>query len=264
MVLVSFHPLNISTEGAAAQEYNIEYKNVPRGDLGRIDQSTLITLKVLALIYVTSTSFTFVHSASKMIRTLAHQNETVSETSTSDTKNLLDFNLIKSANKRTVSKCLPFKELVLEKIDMEDECLIKYIRKLKLFRPSRLLYNFTNVRKNVQQSVSTEIGPVQSIIQNNGAPWIEALIATEILVPKEGQRHFLEYRAFDGLTFSATLHLERFLKWTGVLIEPDDKLYSEMESVHRKSYGVHACISPNKHPCKAFIKPLLNSIPKGA
>ncbi|KAK2701311.1 uncharacterized protein LOC136043710 [Artemia franciscana] len=167
-------------------------------------------------------------------------------------------------NKRTISKCLPFKELVLEKISMENECLIKYIRNLKLFLPSRLPYNFTNVRTNAQRSVSPKISPVQSIIQNKGAPWIEALIATEILVPKEGQRNFLEYRAFDGLTFSATLHLERFLQWTGVLIEPDDQLYSDMESVNRKSYGIHACISPNEHPCNAFIKPLLNSIPKVA
>ncbi|KAK2702288.1 hypothetical protein QYM36_019100, partial [Artemia franciscana] len=85
-----------------------------------------------------------------------------------------------------------------------------------------------------------------------------------IFPPQEGQRIFLEYRAFDGLTFSATLHLERFLQWTGVLMEPDDKLYGDMESVHRNCYGVHACISPNEHPCNAFVKPLLKSIPKGA
>ncbi|KAK2708587.1 hypothetical protein QYM36_014253, partial [Artemia franciscana] len=69
-----------------------------------------------------------------------------------------------------------------------------------------------------------------------------------------GQRTFLECGALDGEIFSATLHLERFLNWTGVLIEADDKFYADMKLVHRKAYIVHACISIEEHPTiESFI-----------
>ncbi|XP_065584776.1 uncharacterized protein LOC136043788 isoform X2 [Artemia franciscana] len=65
---------------------------------------------------------------------------------------------------------------------------------------------------------------------------------------KRGQRTFLECGALDGVKHSRTLHMERFLNWTGVLIESDDKFFTEMKLAHRKAYGVQACISIEEHP----------------
>ncbi|KAK2724464.1 hypothetical protein QYM36_001088 [Artemia franciscana] len=71
----------------------------------------------------------------------------------------------------------------------------------------------------------------------------------------KGQRHFLECGALDGVIFSTTLHLERFLEWTGILIEADDRFYRDLKNTNRKAYGVHVCASRTPHPSMAIFKP---------
>ncbi|XP_065581758.1 uncharacterized protein LOC136041154 isoform X2 [Artemia franciscana] len=90
---------------------------------------------------------------------------------------------------------------------------------------------------------------------DKNAPWLEAVLAVETYVPKRGQRHFLECGALDGVTFSTTLHMERFLNWTGVLIEADGRFYSDLKHVHRKAYGVKMCASRTPYRSKTVFKP---------
>ncbi|KAK2724729.1 uncharacterized protein LOC136032834 [Artemia franciscana] len=162
--------------------------------------------------------------------------------------------LMKKQRNQDATKCLSFEEMVAEKVNMEDECLVNYVKNRRMCYPSTLQYNLTT-RIDKKIGYVTPLTPLQSYLSEKDAPWIEALIAVETFVPKRGQRHFLECGAIDGVTFSTTLHLERFLNWTGILIEADDRFYSDLKRVHRRAYGVHACVSRDSYPSVALFKP---------
>ena len=46
---------------------------------------------------------------------------------------------------------------------------------------------------------------------------------------------FIEAGALDGEHLSNTLYMERFLNWTGILIEADPKSYDNLLKRNRKS-----------------------------
>jgi hypothetical protein len=54
---------------------------------------------------------------------------------------------------------------------------------------------------------------------------------------------FVEAGAFDGESWSNTLHLERFKNWTGLLIEPSLENYKLLKSKNRNAYSINSCIS---------------------
>ncbi|KAK2713264.1 hypothetical protein QYM36_009214 [Artemia franciscana] len=76
------------------------------------------------------------------------------------------------------------------------------------------------------------------------------------LVLEIGQRKFFEYRALDGKTYSSTLHLEKFLNWTGLLIEFDPHLLLNILEMHRKAYAIRACVSPTATPMVKLVAPV--------
>ncbi|XP_065569313.1 uncharacterized protein LOC136032832 [Artemia franciscana] len=162
--------------------------------------------------------------------------------------------LLKVQRTQDITMCLSFEKMVAEKVNMDDECLVNYVKGRRLCYPSALQYNLTTRTDRTIEHVRP-INSLQSFLLDKDAPWIEALIAVETFVPKRGQRNFLECGALDGVTFSTTLHLERFLNWTGILIEADDRFYSDLQHVHRRAYGVHACVSCEPHPSVALFKP---------
>lgn len=53
---------------------------------------------------------------------------------------------------------------------------------------------------------------------------------------------FVEAGAFDGETWSNTLHLERFKSWTGLLIEPSKENYDVLRKKNRNAYSVNTCL----------------------
>jgi hypothetical protein len=55
---------------------------------------------------------------------------------------------------------------------------------------------------------------------------------------------FIEAGAYDGETWSNTLHLEQYHNWTGLLIEPSTETYSKLKSKNRKSYSTNSCLCP--------------------
>ncbi|KAK4320960.1 hypothetical protein Pmani_008214 [Petrolisthes manimaculis] len=54
---------------------------------------------------------------------------------------------------------------------------------------------------------------------------------------------FLEAGAFTGEKLSNTLYFEKYLGWTGLLVEPDPELYSQLLSHHRKAYSINSGLS---------------------
>lgn len=61
---------------------------------------------------------------------------------------------------------------------------------------------------------------------------------------------FLDLGAGDGEYRSITLPLERDLGWSGLLVEPNPRLYKKLLKKARKSSASRVCVSPYSYPAK--------------
>lgn len=59
---------------------------------------------------------------------------------------------------------------------------------------------------------------------------------------------FLEVGALDGETRSNTLYFERFLNWTGLLIEPDPLNFAQLLTKNRNAWVSPTCLSVKAYP----------------
>jgi hypothetical protein len=93
-------------------------------------------------------------------------------------------------------------------------------------------------------------------LKNKNAIYYSQILQDKILMhlldsPELRQRNasldgfFVEAGAFDGETWSNTLHLERFRNWTGILIEPSDENYKNLLDKNRNSFSIHSCLCPS-------------------
>ena len=63
----------------------------------------------------------------------------------------------------------------------------------------------------------------------------------------DGRRTFLEIGAFDGVSESNTIIMERCLGWRGVLVEPNPRAFDALKASGRThSTLVHACVEINQ------------------
>ena len=69
------------------------------------------------------------------------------------------------------------------------------------------------------------------------------VIGSVLWLQKNGT--FLEAGGHDGEFLSTTLWFEVNHGWTGILVEPQPKLYAKLQSKHRKVFSVQGCISTN-------------------
>ena len=83
------------------------------------------------------------------------------------------------------------------------------------------------------------------------------LLNSSSLRARNGSRDglFVEAGAFDGLTWSNTLHLERALNWTGLLIEPSTDNYAKLvhESQRTRAYSINSCLA-QRDQSSAYIE----------
>ena len=54
---------------------------------------------------------------------------------------------------------------------------------------------------------------------------------------------FVECGALDGETRSNTLYMERFLGWTGLLVEADPSNFKKVLSKQRNAWAVNVCLN---------------------
>lgn len=52
--------------------------------------------------------------------------------------------------------------------------------------------------------------------------------------------------------------MERSLNWTGILIEADQKAYSQLASRNRKAYSLPVCLSTKPYPVEVIHLILIN------
>ncbi|XP_069193568.1 protein Star-like [Procambarus clarkii] len=69
---------------------------------------------------------------------------------------------------------------------------------------------------------------------------------------------FVEAGAYDGERISNTLHLEKELGWTGLLIEPDNENYKKLLTKHRKAWISHSCLSQESYPKEEVLISLVS------
>ena len=58
---------------------------------------------------------------------------------------------------------------------------------------------------------------------------------------------FVEAGAYNGESLSNTLFLERYLNWTGILIEPNEEAFESLLTRQRKSFALPVCL-PGRRP----------------
>ncbi|XP_046637705.1 protein Star-like, partial [Daphnia pulicaria] len=64
---------------------------------------------------------------------------------------------------------------------------------------------------------------------------------------------FIECGALDGEFLSNTLYMERSLNWTGILIEADQKAFSQLAGRNRKAYSLPVCLSTKPYPVEVVF-----------
>ena len=62
----------------------------------------------------------------------------------------------------------------------------------------------------------------------------------------------MESGGFNGEAMSNTLYMERYLNWTGILIEPDNITFPQLLSKKRKSWALPVCLSLEPYPTQVM------------
>ena len=137
--------------------------------------------------------------------------------------------VLKSVDKAP-SETISFKDLIRQSpTDQNDPRLLKLIQS-RTIAPSPKPYHLHNGIRGKDYS------------QYGTQPLINRLFN------KQRNGVFVEAGAFDGETMSASLHLEINYKWTGLLVEPNQRVFRKLLSKNRKAYCLHGCISSCPYP----------------
>lgn len=63
----------------------------------------------------------------------------------------------------------------------------------------------------------------------------------------------MEAGASDGVLLSNTVFIERFMNWTGILVEPEPEAFAGLVKTNRKSWKVPSCLSPERYPMEVSL-----------
>ncbi|XP_045598908.1 protein Star [Procambarus clarkii] len=112
-------------------------------------------------------------------------------------------------------------------LEQDDPALVSYVRQL-IIPPSTKAYNLTNPTKV------------------HFSQYDQSAFAEENFLNGMGGGFFLEMGALDGEDHSNTLYFEKYRGWSGLLIEPDPKLFQRLSDLNRKAYSINAAVSLSK------------------
>ncbi|XP_070001232.1 protein Star [Penaeus vannamei] len=107
----------------------------------------------------------------------------------------------------------------------DDQAVITYIRQHLLRPPATAPYNLTHPEKSHFAQYSSQSQNVYRIFN------------------AKTKGVFVEARAGDGEERSHTLYLEKFLSWSGILIEPNPSLFETLVSKHRRAYAIRTSLA---------------------
>ncbi|XP_076049300.1 uncharacterized protein LOC143029973 [Oratosquilla oratoria] len=140
------------------------------------------------------------------------------------------------------STSTPYSVIFLERLKgplkADDPELIEYIKSEILLPPSELPY-------------SLNAGDMSVVVKEETESFYRAKL-TKLFLGKE-RLFFVEAGALDGESMSNTLWLERFQKWSGLLVEPDSLSFAALKSKNRKAWSANVCLSPGSFPSQEFM-----------
>ncbi|KAK8400465.1 hypothetical protein O3P69_003255 [Scylla paramamosain] len=87
-----------------------------------------------------------------------------------------------------------------------------------------------------------------NIYRTRFSSWMRTNRIIKTLFSSAPPGFFVEAGALDGEFISNTLHLERELGWTGLLVEADTTLYSALAGKRRRAWSSRGCLSPTAYP----------------
>ncbi|XP_076048213.1 uncharacterized protein LOC143029453 [Oratosquilla oratoria] len=136
----------------------------------------------------------------------------------------------------------PYSAIFLERLKgplkADDPELIEYIKDEILVPPSELPYNL-------------DTGDIGVIMKEESENFYRAKL-TKLFLGKE-RLFFVEAGALDGESMSNTLWLERFQKWSGLLVEPDSLSFAALKTKNRKAWSANVCLSPGSFPSQELL-----------
>nr|CAH0110638.1 unnamed protein product [Daphnia galeata] len=122
-----------------------------------------------------------------------------------------------------------------KKLQQDHPCVIRLIREEYLRQPAskELPYQLDHPEK--VDSSDGQAKDIRNILKNktNG--------------------FFVESGGFDGEFLSNTLFMERYLDWSGLLIEADKKSFAKLFARNRKAFSLPNCISIKPYPIQVFF-----------
>ncbi|CAL4112154.1 unnamed protein product [Meganyctiphanes norvegica] len=119
------------------------------------------------------------------------------------------------------------------KLAADNHELVEHVRKHILIPPSQLPYNLEEPDKDSWDQGQGDL--IYGSIRH-----------------KDG--FFVEAGAFNGEYLSNSLHLEKHLGWTGLLVEANTKQFNLMKDKHRKAWLANACLSTKPYPMQVTFE----------
>ncbi|KAK2725060.1 uncharacterized protein LOC136032822 isoform X2 [Artemia franciscana] len=134
-------------------------------------------------------------------------------------------------------------------LEMDDPYLIEFIRVCKMQLPTKKEYKLINQGIDIAKNVLDD----QYLGYRHF--WADAVFFSQLLIPKEKRtKRFFECGASDGEFMSQTYFAERFLGWSGILVEGDPFYFDKMVGKNRKSTQFQLCASTsNKSGIMSFL-----------
>jgi len=111
-------------------------------------------------------------------------------------------------------------------------------------RETSFFSRFTKFSTKKSEDLSFKIPNQQKFLLESRSEYGQDLFALFSNSFKQGGI-FLEFGAYDGVTFSNTWLLETRFNWHGVIIDPIPRNFEEMK-LNRKCISIHAAITANK------------------
>ncbi|XP_057372289.1 uncharacterized protein LOC130693183 [Daphnia carinata] len=119
------------------------------------------------------------------------------------------------------------------KLQQDHLCLLDIIRRQYLNKPSPADVPLYLDYPNIKDQSAGQVTAILRLLRN---------------LTKD---FFIESGAADGESFSNSLFLERYMNWTGLLIELEPKSYGNLAKRNRKSWTLPNCLSLEKYPTEA-------------
>ncbi len=111
-----------------------------------------------------------------------------------------------------------------------------------------------HIRKNYLIPPSPRSEPYNLLFPNK-KDWShkrQSMIVADILENRTNG-FFLEAGAYDGETYSNSLYFEKYLNWTGLLVEPDYANIKRLRGKNRKAWTLNGCIDGTRNPQKMTL-----------